>query len=212
MKQYDDAFVASEAVDWLHEYLKENPNFGPSVNRQQAVQLCQKFLAHKIIEDARGKDFNTVFEDNSHLYRFVNVRYSPYKRENNSLRKSLNTEKPRLSKTQSSDTSSFFGSPIKILRRSNHRSSRKMTFSNAPSRTPLGPITNTLGSIETDPRAVMNGGMKKKLMRMQSDSGVIKNPVALECQTNRRSLTEQEINEIWWNITITRLVEESAMV
>lgn len=44
MKVFEDAFVASEALDWLHGFLKENPNFGADVTRQQAVQLCSKFL------------------------------------------------------------------------------------------------------------------------------------------------------------------------
>lgn len=43
MKVFEDVFVASEALDWLHGFLKENPNFGADVTRQQAVQLCQKF-------------------------------------------------------------------------------------------------------------------------------------------------------------------------
>lgn len=33
MKTYDDCFVASDAVDWLHQYLKKNPNFGADVSR-----------------------------------------------------------------------------------------------------------------------------------------------------------------------------------
>lgn len=207
MKQYDDVFVASEAVDWLHDYLKENPNFGPSVSRQQAVQLCQKFLSHNIIVDARGKSFNTVFEDNSHLYRFADIRYSPYKRRSNTSNVSLNSEKRALSKTQSCDISSTLNGSPKFVRRSIRRSFTKIAFSHAPSRTPLGPITNKMniaGSIKSDSRAVVNGGMKKKLIRRESSGDVIMNPVTLGFQTNRRSLTEKEINETWWDITVTR--------
>ena len=65
---FEDAFVASEALDWLHGFLKENPNFGADVTRQQAVQLCSKFLKNGIITDARGKQYNGMFEDNNHLY------------------------------------------------------------------------------------------------------------------------------------------------
>ena len=80
MKVFEDAFVASEALDWLHGFLKESPNFGADVTRQQAVQLCIKFLKNGIISDARGKRYNGTFEDNSHLYRFTEkARYSPYK-------------------------------------------------------------------------------------------------------------------------------------
>lgn len=208
MKQYDDVFVASEAVDWLHDYLKENPNFGPSVGRHQAVQLCKKFLSHNIIVDARGKSFNTSFEDNSHLYRFVDVRYSPYKRASNTSRVSLNNSDKRvLSKTQSCDFSSSLNESPKFVRRSFRRSFTKIAFSNAPSRTPLGPITNKMniaGSIKSDSRAAVSGGMKKKLIRRESGGDVIMNPAALGFQSNRRSLTEKEINEIWWDITVTR--------
>ena len=33
MKTYDECFVASDAVEWLHQYLKNNPNFGTNVSR-----------------------------------------------------------------------------------------------------------------------------------------------------------------------------------
>ena len=33
MKSYDSCFIASESIDWLHEELKNNPNFGPKVTR-----------------------------------------------------------------------------------------------------------------------------------------------------------------------------------
>ena len=87
MKVYFDAFTGCEAVDRLHECLKENPNFGPSVSRQQSHQLCQKFLDNAVIEDVRGKEFNSEFEDSNHLYRFVSVRHSPYKATRSRRRK-----------------------------------------------------------------------------------------------------------------------------
>ena len=49
------------------------------MSRQQAHQLCQKFLENGVIEDVRGKEFNAEFEDNGHLYRFVSIRHSPFK-------------------------------------------------------------------------------------------------------------------------------------
>lgn len=206
MKLYNDVFVASEAVDWLHGYLKTNPNFGPTVNRQQAVQLCQKFLSHKIIEDARGKQYNSaVFEDNSHLYRFRNIRFSPYKHANSPHK---NREKPPLAKRQSCDSSSSLTrTPSKILRRSSRFSFNRTSFSNAPSRTPLGPITNQatyLGSIKSDSRLLRSGGMKGRMNRREIESDVIMNPAALGFGANRHSLTEKEITEIWWNIAVTR--------
>lgn len=207
MRVYDDVFVASEAIDWLHGYLKTNPNFGPSVNRQQAVQLCKKFLSHKIIEDARGKQYNSaVFEDNGHLYRFVNIRYSPYKRVTTPRK---NTVKPPLAKQNSNDsTSSSFGrTPSKVLRRSSRFNFSRTSFSNVPSRTPLGTINSQvkyMGSIQSDSRALKSGGIKGKMNRREIDSDVIMNPAALGFSSDHRSLTEKEINDIWWNISITR--------
>ena len=51
MKSYDSCFIASESIDWLHEELKNNPNFGPKVTRWDwllwvlhGVCLSQKFF------------------------------------------------------------------------------------------------------------------------------------------------------------------------
>ena len=93
---FEDVFVASEALDWLHGFLKASPNFGADVTRQQAVQLCSKFLKNGIISDARGKQYNGTFEDNSHLYRFTDkARYSPYKTS-----RSPKNEKPLAPKSE----------------------------------------------------------------------------------------------------------------
>ncbi|KAK3727852.1 hypothetical protein QZH41_001636 [Actinostola sp. cb2023] len=209
MKHYDDVFVASEAVDWLHKYLQTNPNFGPSVNRQQALQLCQKFLSHNIIEDARGKQYNGVFEDNSHLYYFVYCCHALADKRENSPTKNTSREKPLLAKRRYSceSTSSLSHTPAKILRRSSRFSIRRTSYSNAPIRNPLGSLANqinVMGSIKSDSRAFKSGGMKGKLNGKYIESDVIMNPAALGFQVNRHSLTEKEITEIWWNIAIAR--------
>ncbi|XP_051509850.1 DEP domain-containing protein 1A isoform X3 [Myxocyprinus asiaticus] len=74
---YMNCFTASAAVDWLHELLKNNSNFGPEVTRQQTVQLLQKFLKNHVIEDVKGRWGMEDLEDNSHLYRFPST--SPLK-------------------------------------------------------------------------------------------------------------------------------------
>uniref|UniRef100_A0A8C7KPJ7 DEP domain containing 1 n=1 Tax=Oncorhynchus kisutch TaxID=8019 RepID=A0A8C7KPJ7_ONCKI len=56
------------AVDWLHELLRNNRNFGPDVTRQQTVQLLKKFLKNHVIEDVKGRWGSEDFEDNCHLY------------------------------------------------------------------------------------------------------------------------------------------------
>ncbi|XP_005166830.1 DEP domain-containing protein 1A isoform X1 [Danio rerio] len=74
---YTNCFTASTAVDWLHELLKNNSNFGPDVTRQQTVQLLKKFLKNHVIEDVKGRWGMEDLEDNSQLYRFPST--SPLK-------------------------------------------------------------------------------------------------------------------------------------
>ncbi|XP_016146974.1 DEP domain-containing protein 1A-like [Sinocyclocheilus grahami] len=74
---YMNCFTASAAVDWLHELLKNNSNFGPEVTRQQTIQLLKKFLKNHVIEDVKGRWGMEDLEDNSQLYRFPST--SPLK-------------------------------------------------------------------------------------------------------------------------------------
>ncbi|KAM4050528.1 DEP domain-containing protein 1B isoform 2-T2 [Anomaloglossus baeobatrachus] len=69
-KTYDRCFTATEAVEWLHELLQCNQNFGPEVTRGQTIQLLKKFLKNHVIEDVKGRWGKEDFEDNSSLYRF----------------------------------------------------------------------------------------------------------------------------------------------
>ncbi|KAG7266197.1 hypothetical protein CRUP_012626, partial [Coryphaenoides rupestris] len=70
-------FTASAAVDWLHQLLCNNSNFGPDVSRQQTVQLLKKFLKNRVIEDVKGRWGSEDLEDNGSLYRFPST--SPLK-------------------------------------------------------------------------------------------------------------------------------------
>ncbi|NWV00868.1 DEP1A protein, partial [Upupa epops] len=76
-KKHGSCFTASEAVDWLHEVLRSNSNFGPEVTRQQTVQLLRKFLKNHVIEDVKGRWGSENLEDNGMLYRFPSM--SPVK-------------------------------------------------------------------------------------------------------------------------------------
>ncbi|NXI91315.1 DEP1A protein, partial [Psophia crepitans] len=76
-KKHGSCFTASEAVDWLHEVLRNNSNFGPEVTRQQTVQLLRKFLKNHVIEDVKGRWGSESLEDNGVLYRFPST--SPVK-------------------------------------------------------------------------------------------------------------------------------------
>lgn len=78
LKIYEDVFVASDAVTWLHEYLQQNLDSGPEITRPQTVLLLQKFQRSGVIQDVRGDKSNAEpLEDNGHLFRFT--RLSPRK-------------------------------------------------------------------------------------------------------------------------------------
>ncbi|KAM4808595.1 DEP domain-containing protein 1B [Rhinophrynus dorsalis] len=69
-KMYDKCFTAAEAIDFLHELLQCNQNFGPEVTRNQTIKLLKKFQKNHVIEDVKGRWGKEDFEDNSCLYRF----------------------------------------------------------------------------------------------------------------------------------------------
>ncbi|XP_026202140.1 DEP domain-containing protein 1A isoform X2 [Anabas testudineus] len=76
-RHHSSCFMASAAVDWLHQLLQSNINFGPDVTRQQTVQLLKKFLKNHVIEDVKGRWGTEDLEDNNMLYRFPST--SPLK-------------------------------------------------------------------------------------------------------------------------------------
>nr|DBA17831.1 TPA: hypothetical protein GDO54_016147 [Pyxicephalus adspersus] len=76
-KTYGNCFTASEAIDWLHQLLRNNNNFGAEVTRQQTIQLLRKFLKNHVIEDLKGRWGTEDLEDNHCLYRFPST--SPVK-------------------------------------------------------------------------------------------------------------------------------------
>ncbi|XP_038571071.1 DEP domain-containing protein 1A isoform X1 [Micropterus salmoides] len=76
-RHYASCFTASAAVEWLHQLLRSNSNFGPDVTRQQTVQLLKKFLKNHVIEDVKGRWGTEDLEDNNMLYRFPST--SPLK-------------------------------------------------------------------------------------------------------------------------------------
>uniref|UniRef100_A0A8C3A090 DEP domain containing 1a n=1 Tax=Cyclopterus lumpus TaxID=8103 RepID=A0A8C3A090_CYCLU len=69
-RHYASCFTASAAVEWMHQLLRCNNNFGPDVTRQQTVQLLKKFLKNHVIEDVKGRWGTEDLEDNNMLYRF----------------------------------------------------------------------------------------------------------------------------------------------
>ncbi|XP_076010481.1 DEP domain-containing protein 1A isoform X1 [Genypterus blacodes] len=76
-RNHASCFTAAAAVEWLHQLLRSNSNFGPDVTRQQTVQLLKKFLKNHVIEDVKGRWGTEDLEDNNVLYRFPST--SPLK-------------------------------------------------------------------------------------------------------------------------------------
>ncbi|KAJ8376447.1 hypothetical protein SKAU_G00070270 [Synaphobranchus kaupii] len=77
LRLYGSCFTAAAAVDWLHDLLRNNSNFGHEVTRQQTLQLLRKFLKNHVIEDVKGRWGSEDLDDNGHLYRFPST--SPLK-------------------------------------------------------------------------------------------------------------------------------------
>lgn len=73
-RYYDYSFTGSEAVDFLHDLLRRNYNFGPDVTRYQTLQLLKKFFKAHVIEDIKGRHGTEDFEDNGHLYRCFDIK------------------------------------------------------------------------------------------------------------------------------------------
>lgn len=73
MKTYDNCFSSSQAIDWLHNYLKSDKNFGTDVTRNQTTLLLQKLHKARIIEDVRGNKHRSDISDNGRLFRFVHA-------------------------------------------------------------------------------------------------------------------------------------------
>ncbi|KAK6179734.1 hypothetical protein SNE40_012028 [Patella caerulea] len=93
MRTYEDCFVASCAVEWVHNYMKNNPNFGQEVTRVQTVQLLQKIYKAGVFEDVRGpKHGRADFSENGRIYRFTSST-SPKTTTGSSSRTPLSTRK-----------------------------------------------------------------------------------------------------------------------
>uniref|UniRef100_K7GE70 DEP domain containing 1 n=1 Tax=Pelodiscus sinensis TaxID=13735 RepID=K7GE70_PELSI len=78
-RKHGNCFSAMEAVDWLHEMLQNNSNFGPEVTRQQTVQLLRKFLKNHVIEDIKGRWGSENLDDNNNLFNYRFPSTSPVK-------------------------------------------------------------------------------------------------------------------------------------
>ena len=55
LKSYDNCFSSSEVIEWLHKNLQRNSNFGSDVTKDQTVQLLNKLVRARIIENVRDE-------------------------------------------------------------------------------------------------------------------------------------------------------------
>ncbi|CAH1798476.1 unnamed protein product [Owenia fusiformis] len=71
LKQYDQCFTGSDAVDViLHHLLLDNVNFRKDISRAKAVKLCQLIMDSKVFESINSHSAK-LFEDSSNkFYRF----------------------------------------------------------------------------------------------------------------------------------------------
>ncbi|CAB4066220.1 unnamed protein product [Lepeophtheirus salmonis] len=70
-KAVDNCFSGSEAVDWLHKYLKRNANFGVGVSKDQTLLLLEKLLKAGIFRAGSKGQRSEIFKE-SELYVFPN--------------------------------------------------------------------------------------------------------------------------------------------
>ena len=56
LKTYDNCFSSSEVIDWLHKNLQKNSNFGSDVTKEQTIQLLNKLVRARIIENVRDEE------------------------------------------------------------------------------------------------------------------------------------------------------------
>ncbi|OWA53477.1 hypothetical protein BV898_17905 [Hypsibius exemplaris] len=73
MRKYEDSFTGLEAVDWMMEYLKRNPNFGEEKGtRTICIKMCDRLLQHGAFEAVRAPVGSqpAKFKEDSQLYRF----------------------------------------------------------------------------------------------------------------------------------------------
>ncbi|KAK3579133.1 hypothetical protein CHS0354_022153 [Potamilus streckersoni] len=111
MKTYDNCFVASEAIDWLHQYLRQNPNFGSAVTRFQSIQLLQKLHRARVFEDVRGTKHNYGdFTDSGRLFSLTHG--SPFKNLRTPL--ALRTNFNLTNSKKSDSTDHLNQQPIKL--------------------------------------------------------------------------------------------------
>lgn len=118
LKYYHDCFSGSEALAWMHEYLKLNPNYGSNVTRTQAQQLCQKFLQQNVFEavlpEPGCQTIKPVFEE-SRLYSYVKKK--EVRRLKASHHDSKENERPTKSQSKT-NTASTSKAPLSLKRKS----------------------------------------------------------------------------------------------
>ncbi|XP_071533389.1 uncharacterized protein [Panulirus ornatus] len=196
LRQYDKCFTAIEAIDWLHNHLQNDPNFGNSVSRDQTIKLLRKFLKSGLIEDVRGSTARPDdFKDNRELYRFSNR--SPLKAlrtprtPGRSVLGTLNSNTSNNRQNQDEGASP-------VLKRRSHGSVRESTkgIRSEDAERERG------GSLRTKikPRRVESLHSGENAVNEVKDHGGMQ-----ECHLIAKQLSKAEINDVWKHVLLGKL-------
>ncbi|XP_042863645.1 DEP domain-containing protein 1A-like isoform X3 [Penaeus japonicus] len=197
LRQYERCFTASEAIDWLHNHLQSDPNFGSSVSRDQTTKLLRKFLKSGLIEDVRGNSVRPEdFKDSRELYRFSNR--SPLK----ALRTprtpgrvalaSINPNTPSAKKENDEGASPI----LRKRHQGSGRESMRRTQTQAEAGRQRG------GSIRTKILSKKAGSQPtgENAANEVKDNGGMQ-----ECHLVAKQLSKTEVNEVWKHVLLGKL-------
>lgn len=177
MKTYDSCFSANESINWLHQYLRANPNFGSDVTRFQTLQLFRKLHRARVIEDVRGGKHNKHDPtDNGQLFRFTLM--SPVKN------RVPFSERKDLINTDGHQTSN----PVKPA---------ECNGSYPPSYVPAQPKEKRNSGPTKPPPPYTNQMEENPALRYEQS--------VPHCQLVARQLSASDIHDTWKHMTLDRL-------
>lgn len=197
LRQYERCFTAAEAIDWLHNHLQSDPNFGSSVSRDQTTKLLRKFLKSGLIEDVRGNSVRPEdFKDSRELYRFSNR--SPLK----ALRTPRTPGRVALAainpNTPSAKKEADEGASPVLRKR--HQGSARESMRRAQTQTEAGRQRG--GSIRNKILAKKSGSQHsgENAANEVKDSGGMQ-----ECHLVAKQLSKAEVNDVWKHVLLGKL-------
>ncbi|XP_076034655.1 uncharacterized protein LOC143021201 isoform X2 [Oratosquilla oratoria] len=195
LRQYDNCFTAADAIDWLHQHLRNDPNFGTSVSREQTIKLLRKFVKSGLIEEVKNNKSNVEnFKDNRDLYRFSNR--SPLK----ALRTPKTPGRTALASVNK-NIPDYGSSPV--LRR--HVQGSSKTGDTSSSKPALGKL-DAISFVRRSTRRYKGDNAintDKENKGKSKDKPEVNN--IPECHLVQRPLTQEEQEEVWKHVLIGKL-------